>query len=103
MTITPRFTFYEKVRIHSIEPAKSHLDGEFGTILGRTLTEDNKTWLYAVWLDSEQMTWSFNESELEGTGEYGQREDLYDGSKLRVVVDDSGEGKIVSQDEHDHG
>ena len=95
MQATPKFDFYEKVRVQSSDPEKAHLNGEIGTILGRTETDDQKSFLYAVSIDSYRRTWALFEHELESTGQRAKREDYYDGSSVRIRVDERGRGTVV--------
>lgn len=95
MTPAPRFDFFEKVKVKATEGAKARLNGEVGTVLGRTMTDDEKSWLYAVAVQSQERTWSFFESELAPTGEYSDRGEFYDGTSLRVRVDEKGRGTVV--------
>jgi len=95
MTPKPRFAYYEKVRVRTTDPAKAHLNGEVGAVLGRTDTQDKTSWYYAVSLYTQQRSWCFFEHELEPTGEHAKREDFYDGTSMRVRVDEHGRGTIV--------
>ncbi len=63
--------------------------------MGRTETEGGDTWYYAVDVDEEVEGWCFYEHELEATGRQFAREDFYDGSSIRVNVDELGRGKIA--------
>jgi len=104
MQAKPRFGFYEKVRVKTSDPAKSHLNGEVGAVLGRTETEEHSDpFLYAVSIDSLGRTWSLFESELEPTGQWVKREDYETGHRVRVRVDEQGRGKIVPYDEEEMG
>lgn len=94
MPATPKFDFYEKVRVQSPDPSRSHLKGEVGVILGRVKTDDQESFLYAVSIDSSGQTWSLFEYELESTGQWAKREDYYDGSSVRIHVDHRGRGAV---------
>jgi hypothetical protein len=95
----PRFQFYEEVRVQTSDPLKSHVNGALGAVVGRTETEDNTSWYYAVDLHQISEGWCFYENELESTGRIFNREDYYDGTSIRVQVDQQGLGKIVGRDE----
>jgi hypothetical protein len=95
----PRFEFFEKVRVTATDAAKCHMNGRVGTVLGRTLTDDETSWLYAVSIELEENTWSLLEDELESTGEYSSRDEFYDGTSLRVRVDEKGRGTAVPKKE----
>ena len=91
----PRYDFYEKVRVNSQMPENATVNGEIGAVLGRAQTEDG-TWYYTVNVSSSQTSWCFFEYELSPTGEQASRDDFYDGSSVRVSVDDEGKGRIES-------
>lgn len=100
MQVKPKFDFYEKVRICTSDPAKSHLKGEIGAVLGRTETEDHPApFLYGVCIDSLGRVWSFFENELAPTNQWAKREDYYDGSSVRVRVDERGRGEVVPRED----
>lgn len=81
MQARPKFDFYDRVLVQTSDPVKSHLNGEIGTVLGRTETEGHpEPFLYAVDLDSFNHTWCFFEDELEPTGERANPKDYFDGS-----------------------
>jgi hypothetical protein len=90
----PRFDFYEQVRISTTDVGKTHLNGRCGVVLGRTETERGDSWYYAVDVDEEVEGWCFYEQELEATGRRFAREDFYDGTSIRVHVDEHGRGEI---------
>ena len=83
-TPTPRFDFYEEVRVKKPDAEGSSLCGKIGIVMGRTLTQDNCSWYYAVDLLSSDEGWCFYEHELETTGRKLRREDFYDGSSVQV-------------------
>lgn len=95
MQATPKFGYYEKVRVRSSDTGKSHLNGEIGAVLGLTTTSDQRSFLYAVSLDSSGRTWALFEDELESTGQWAEREDYFDGSTVRVRVDERGRGSLA--------
>lgn len=75
---------------------------EIGTVLGRTETEDHPdSFYYAVDIDSCMRGWCFFESELEPTGERANPEDYYDGTWVRVRVDERGRGTVVSPEDQE--
>jgi len=96
MRLMPKFDFYEKVKVQTSDPLKSHLNGEIGTVLGCTETEEHQIpFLYGVLIDSLGRVWSLFENELEPTGQWGKPEDYKTGYSLRVRVDERGRGTIV--------
>jgi hypothetical protein len=90
----PRFDFYEVVQVIS-EEAK--LNGQAGTILGRTQTDDGKSWSYSVCLDSTRTCSTFSEDGLMATGLKKKKEDFYNGPSIRVIVDEQGRGRTAPQ------
>ena len=92
----PLFDFYDEVRICTQDPAKSHMNTCLAIVVGRTETEDRKSWYYAVDFPLQGHGWCFFEYELEATGRKFTRDDLYDGSSVRVQVDPKGRGRIIS-------
>jgi hypothetical protein len=102
MPANPKFDFYERVRVRTSNPTTSHLNGEIGTVIGRTETEDHPDpFYYAVDIDSSTVGWCFFESELESTGEWANPEDYFDGSWVRVRVDQRGRGTVVPPDDQE--
>jgi hypothetical protein len=94
---TPQYEFYEKVRVASQACDKAKVNAQTGAVLGRVQTEDG-TWYYTVYIYSTKTSWCFFEHELSPTGEKASREDFYDGSSVRVTVDEQGRGSIVSEE-----
>ncbi len=94
-----QFEFYEQVRISGAKDSKSHLNGRFGVVVGRTETEGSDSWYYAVDVDGEVECWCCFEGELEATGVRFTRSDFYDGSSIGVNVDEKGRGSVDSANE----
>jgi hypothetical protein len=92
---TPKYAFYEKVRVNSQTSEKAKVNGELGAVLGRVQTE-NGAWYYTVYIYSTETSWCFLEHELLPTGEQAKMEDFYDGSSVRVAVDKEGRGHFIS-------
>jgi hypothetical protein len=89
-----KFDFYEVVRVLPTGKYPHGVSGAFGAVLGRAETDDG-LWTYTLSIEGVEETWSFNEEELEATGQRKTRSDFYDGTKLRVIVDpESGDGRI---------
>ena len=95
--MTPKFEFYEKVKVCSDDPQKSEVRGELGAIVGRVQRESGD-WYYAVHVYKTSEGWDFYESELEATGEFDVRETFYDGETVRVAVDERGHGRLKDKD-----
>lgn len=90
-----KFKFFEVVRIESAPEGFEHLCGQAGPILGRTECEDG-SWTYSVSLEDIGETFLLSEGALSSTGKFVKREDIYDGSSVRVSVDpETGEGKLI--------
>jgi hypothetical protein len=79
----PRFDFYEKVVVTSVDSTKAEIDGQLGAVLGRACGDDGR-WSYAVSMYQSGICWSCWENELQSTGEFDRRESFYDGSSVRV-------------------
>lgn len=92
----PRFEFYEKVRVVC---ADNSLNREVGAVLGRSQDEKGG-WHYAVAFCSEDKCVMFAEEDLAATGEFTERQEFYDGSSLRVFVDEHGRGRLSGSQDH---
>jgi hypothetical protein len=96
-TWTPRFAFYEVVRVARPRPEKAEAAGMTGAVLGRG--DDPIERSYGVFLDELGCLWAFDEDELESTGVIGRREDHYDDRvRLRVRVDAEGRGTLADDE-----
>jgi hypothetical protein len=89
MPPTPKFRFYEKVRISS-------LDGELGAVLGMALGE-NGNWSYGVHVYRTGRCRSCWENDLVSIGEFDRRETFYSGESVQVAVDKKGRGRTVGR------
>jgi hypothetical protein len=94
---TPVFDFYEIVQLSSESGRKASLNGQTGAVLGRALSDDGLSWSYAVHVYTTGTSWSFNEDELSPTGRHAKREDFYDGSSIRVILDEQGRGDTAPE------
>ena len=92
----PKFDFFEVVRIATRDDKYIAINGQLATVVGRTPTVDQNSWIYAVSVESDAKTWSCFENQLEWTGVFRQREDCFDGSGVTVLVDPHGRGSIKS-------
>lgn len=91
---TPKFDFYEKVRIVSTDGL---LNGQLGAVLGQS-QDDDGLWHYGVHVYSQKIGFFFSEKELTVTGEFSERQEFYDDSpdsSVRVHVDEEGKGHII--------
>ena len=91
----PKFEFFEKVKIIATDPKKQEIAGRIGAILGKSENEAGQ-WSYAVHIYGDDISWHLNEDELETTGEFDVEETFYDGTTIRVSVDQQGRGTIVN-------
>lgn len=88
-----KFQFYEIVRVSDSDGNFTEVSGSEGAILG--MAEEDGKWFYSVSLFDTGETWNFPETALVSTGKHSRREDYYDGSSAKVVVDkDTGEGTL---------
>ena len=95
-----KYNFYEIVKIIGNKKSLENILGKTGVILGMSKNNDG-TWGYAVDVylndieDKENSEgWDINEHYLQPTGQFMKREDFYDGSTAKVVVDDKGRGHL---------
>lgn len=89
------YAFYEVVRVVSTSPDKQKIRGLEGAILGKS-KNDKGEWGYAVYIYELSECWDLMHDELEDTGKMDQRENFYDGTRVKVTVDPvTGEGRIV--------
>ena len=96
MSSTSRFGFYEKVRVRSRGSTHGPVGDEVGAVLGKAQGDDG-CWSYAVYIYRLETCWSLDEGELEPTGEFDSRETFYDGSSIRVQVDEAGRGLLAGE------
>ena len=90
-----KFEFFEVVRIDAAPEESEELDGKTGPIVGMAESEDGR-WTYSIYLENQGGAFIVNEDRLTSTGRFVKREDIYDGSSMRVAVDPkTGEGKLV--------
>ena len=95
MNQEPKFDFFEKVTISTANSAAQTVNGKLGAVLGRAQCDDGR-WQYAVSVYDDDAVWSLEEAELTSTGEFAERSDFYDGSSVRIQVDEHGRGRIVT-------
>lgn len=91
-----RFQFYEVVAVvASDESSLESVIGKEGTILGMAQDEESQRWSYSVSIASTDKVWTFDERQLESTGKYQNRSDVYSNDTVRVQVDpDTGRGSV---------
>ncbi len=90
-----KFQFYEVVCVVSDKPELTEIQGQCGTILGRSADDAGHVG-YAVFIDSAGECWSVDEHDLQSTGTVLSRSDFYDDSQVvRVQVDTQGRGFLV--------
>lgn len=95
-----KFDFYEVVKINTVENNLKKANGKDGVVMGMA-QDENGEWNYAVriyfgsFADLEDSDgWSIDEQYLQPTGKFMKREDFYDGSTAKVVVDEKGHGHL---------
>lgn len=91
----PSFQYYEEVRIKN-SPRYPQLVGKVGVVLGMAQDEQGH-WSYAVAISTTHetwRTWSMLETQLQSTGKMMNHSDFYDGTKITVIVNEFGEGKL---------
>ena len=93
MVSEPQFAFYEKVCVQSDDGSRL-----IGYVMGRC-QDDELSWHYAVQIVGSPTCCMYRENELKSTGEIGCREDFYDGSSIRVTVNEEGEGNPATDQE----
>lgn len=85
--------YFEKVIIKSSAKLPMHI-GKIGIVLGIS-SDEEKIYSYSVSFPNEAETYSFLPEEIEGTGEFVDRSEIYDDEDVvRVRVRD-GKSKIV--------
>ena len=69
-----KFDFYEIVKIKTIDPQKSEVNGKKGYVAAKAVSDirdhNPGSWTYAVSLFDIKYAWSFSENELEATGNF---------------------------------
>lgn len=86
-----RFSFDEIVRVVSDDPELADINGELGSICGRT--EDPAYPEYGIFIYRDSEVWQVEERYLESTGKMEIRERPT--HALRVRVDEEGRGELV--------
>ncbi len=91
-----KFDFYEVVKVITSDPNKTELYGKLGYIRGKSEPEDDYTKRhgYAVLLFDREYLYCFEEDELESTGEFFDKSTIPDYGRIRVVVNEKGEGSV---------
>ncbi|MEM6689902.1 MAG: hypothetical protein AAF664_10770 [Planctomycetota bacterium] len=81
-----KFERYEKVRVKTVDPEISALNGLLAAVLGWA-RDENGSWCYAIHVYKFSAVYSITESDLVASGEYAKREDFYSGESIRVSRD----------------
>lgn len=93
--MTNKFSFYEVVMVDSDLPKYQTINHHRGIVVGMSQNENDHSWGYAVSIESVEKCWSIDEQYLKSTGEFRQREDIYKGESVTVVVDPkTGKGSV---------
>ena len=85
-----RFDFDDVVRVVSDDPELAEINGERAVVVGKS---ERLPPGYGVWIYRDELVWSVEEADLEGTGETDPREPPT--HAVRVAVDDAGRGTVV--------
>jgi hypothetical protein len=91
----PKYQLYERVRVTSDKPELVEINGEVGAVLG--MAEEDAQAFYVVFIYRDKECWHVEEKCLRARGEFDERENFYDGSRLRVSVDGDGVGRILGE------
>jgi hypothetical protein len=94
---SPKYEFYEKVRVISRAPDTQTIDGELAAIIGYA-QDEREAWYYGIHVYSTGEGWDVAENEIESTGHFDRRETFYADASLRVRVDEQGRGSIAHPD-----
>lgn len=90
-----KFDFYEVVKVCSDRQSHCQISGLEGVVLGKSEHPPGR-WVYAVQVLDTEEGWDLAEDLLVSTGRKMRREEIYDGSSVRVSVDPvSGKGRLL--------
>lgn len=93
-----KFDFYEIVKIKTIDPQKSEVNGKKGYVAAKAVSDirdhNPGSWTYAVSLFDIKYAWSFSENELEATGNFFDKTKIPNHGSIKVAVDSNGVGKV---------
>lgn len=90
-----RFNFYEEVVVESTDSSLAEITGKTGVILGMAEPMEGREDEYGVLIYATDEVWQMSEANIRSTGRVRKREDFYDGSSIRIAVDENGRGTIV--------
>jgi hypothetical protein len=85
------FDFYSRVQVISKKSASKKVRGKHGTILGRAPGRNH--WIYTVFIDDENETWSLSGQELRLIGDHAAPSAKP--SRTRIKVDSHGRGYLA--------
>lgn len=86
-----KFKFFEVVRVISKIPRLKNVYGVKGPVLGKS-QDDDGSWYYGVSLLDQ--SWFLGEKDLESTGEFISKSEIYTGDYLTITVNQDGLGEI---------
>jgi hypothetical protein len=94
---SPKYEFYEKVRVVIHAPHTRTVSDELAAVVGRAQDECG-AWFYGIYVYSTGAGWDVAENELRSTGEFDRRETFYANASVRVRVDEQGRGSVAQPD-----
>ena len=101
--MTNKFKFFEVVTINKKHRALK-IRNKVAVVTG--MSEENNIWYYGLCVytsETDTDGWTIEEQYLEPTGKFMKREDFYDGSTAKVVVDKKGRSHLKELNLKDKG
>lgn len=94
---TSKFNYDEVVILHPNDSNMKICCDTKGVINGKAFNEQGE-WSYSVSLELNGETWCFDENELEATGDYSNSNENLTNYRIKISVNENGEGKIKEED-----
>jgi hypothetical protein len=88
-----KFNYDEIVILHPVDSKMKIACDTKGIINGKAVNEQGE-WSYSVSLELNGETWCFDENELESTGNFSDSNKDLTSHKVRMSVNENGEGEI---------
>lgn len=89
-----KFTIYEEVRVNSSEKNFSEINEKLGVIFSNP-NNDLDDEFVTIFIPENEECWTVNKNDLVTTNRFYKHEDFYDGTVLKVRVDDKDRGDIL--------
>ena len=89
-----KFTLYEEVKVNSSKKNLEEINGKLAVIVSDPSTEPDDEYLTVFVLKDEEC-WCVSKHDLDSTNRFYKHEDFYDGSSIKVKVDEKGRGEIL--------